>query len=121
MTCDVTVLINWGRDPLDVLYTSLQKSLLIHLYTPHHISNLSHLYLYMMPLFLVMKSLSFGATRRSFIVLPPLKYTCMPCFLHVFFETFTETFCVCYCYVIPSDGRLGLVWSILVFVFIAFG
>ena len=47
-------------------------------------STLSHLYLYMMPLFLVIWSLAFGANRRCLMVLPPLKYTCMPCFLHIF-------------------------------------
>ena len=38
-------------------------------------STLSHLYLYMAPLFLRMGSLSFGATRRLLMVLLPPKYT----------------------------------------------
>ena len=53
------------------------------MYSSSH-STLSHLYLYMMPLFLVIWSLSLGATRRSLMVLPPLKYNCMPCFLYIF-------------------------------------
>ena len=48
-------------------------------------STLSHLNLYMMPLFMVVGSLSLGATRRSLMVLPPLKYTCIPCFLQTVF------------------------------------
>ena len=47
-------------------------------------STMSHLYLYMTPLFLVMESLSFGAIRRLLVVLPPLKYTCILCLLHIF-------------------------------------
>ena len=49
-------------------------------------STLSHLNLYMMPLFFVIWSLSLGATSRSLVVLPPLKYTCILCFLHTFFK-----------------------------------
>ena len=47
-------------------------------------STLSHLYLQMTPLFLVMGSLSLGATRWLLMVLSPLKYTCTPCLLHIF-------------------------------------
>ena len=53
------------------------------IYSSSH-STLSHLYLYMIPLFWVMRSLSFGAIRRSLMVLPPLKKTWMPYFLQVF-------------------------------------
>ena len=44
-----------------------------------------HLYLYMTPLLLVIGSLSFGAIRRPLMVWSPLKCTCTPYFLHVFF------------------------------------
>ena len=45
-------------------------------------STLSHLYLYVTPLFLRIGSLSFGAIRRFLMVSAPLKCTCTPCFLH---------------------------------------
>ena len=54
------------------------------IYSPSH-SNLSHLNLYIMPLLLVMWSLSFGATSSSFRVLPLLRWACMPYFLPMFF------------------------------------
>ena len=46
-------------------------------------STLSHLYLYMTPLFLGIGSLSFGAMRRSLMVWPPLRCTSIPYFLQV--------------------------------------
>ena len=72
MTCDVTVVIDWGghlRCSLNLSPNVLADS---PIYSSLH-STLSHLYLYMMPLFLEMWSLSLGATRRSLMVLPPLK------------------------------------------------
>ena len=45
-------------------------------------STLSHLYLYVTPLFLRIGSLSFGAIRRFLMVSAPLKCTCTPCFLY---------------------------------------
>ena len=44
-----------------------------------------HLYLYMTPLLLVIGSLSYGTIRRLLMVCPPLKWTCTPNLLHVFF------------------------------------
>ena len=44
-------------------------------------STQSHLYLYMTPLFFRIGSLSFGAIR-FLMVIPPLKCTCTPCFMH---------------------------------------
>ena len=55
------------------------------MYSSSH-SNLSHLNLYIMSLFFVMWSLSFGATNSSFKVFPLLKYTCMPYFLQMFLK-----------------------------------
>ena len=42
---------------------------------------LPHLYLYIIPLFCQMVSLSLDLIRRFLIVLPPLKCICMPCLL----------------------------------------
>ena len=53
------------------------------MYSSSHPSSL-HLYLYMIPLLLVIGSLSLVAMSRSFMVWPPLKSTCMPCFWQVF-------------------------------------
>ena len=47
-------------------------------------STLSHLYLYMTPLFLRSGSLSLGAIRRSLMVWPPLRCTSIPYFLQMF-------------------------------------
>ena len=49
------------------------------IYSSSH-STLSHLYLYMTPLFFNRGSLSLGAIGRLLMVLPPLKYTCTPYF-----------------------------------------
>ena len=46
-------------------------------------STLPQLYLYITPLFLSMVSLSLGCTRRSLMVLPPLKYTSTPYLLQM--------------------------------------
>ena len=46
-------------------------------------STLSHLYLYMTPLFLKSGSLSSGAMRRSLMVWPPLRGTSIPYFLQI--------------------------------------
>ena len=46
----------------------------------------------MTPLFLRKGSLSLGATRRLLIVLPPLKNTGTPCFLHTFFRLSLKPF-----------------------------
>ena len=43
-----------------------------------------YLYTYITPLFFSMVSLSLGCTRRSLIVLPPLKYTSTPYLLQMF-------------------------------------
>ena len=34
------------------------------------------------------------------------------------YETFTEAFCVCYCYDVPSDGRLALLSGPFLFLFL---
>ena len=49
-------------------------------------STLPHLYLKITPLFCSMLSLSLECTRSSLIVLPPLKYISMPCFLQMFLQ-----------------------------------
>ena len=54
------------------------------IYASSH-SKLSHLNLCIMPLLLVMWSLSFGATSSSFKVLPLLQWTWMPYLLPMFF------------------------------------
>ena len=55
-------------------------------------STLPHLYLYITPLFLSMVSLSFGCTRRSLIVLPPLKYTSTLYLLQMFLKVSPKPF-----------------------------
>ena len=55
-------------------------------------STLPHLYLYITPLFLSMVSLSFGCTRRSLIVLPPLKYTSTLYLLQMFLQISPKPF-----------------------------
>ena len=52
------------------------------MYSSSH-STLSHLYLYMTPLFLRMGSLSFGVMRRFLVVSPPFRCTCTTYLLHV--------------------------------------
>ena len=54
------------------------------IYSSSHPCSL-HLYLYMTPLLLVRGALSLGAIRRLLMVYPPLKWTCTPNVLHVFF------------------------------------
>ena len=56
------------------------------MYSSSH-STLSHLYLYMTPLFLRIGSLSFGAIRRFLMVDPPFRCTCIP-YLCMFFWSF---------------------------------
>ena len=55
-------------------------------------STLPNLYLYITPLFLSMVSLSLGCTRRSLIVLPPLKYTSTPYLLQMFLQVSPKPF-----------------------------
>ena len=55
-------------------------------------STLPHLYLYVTPLFLGMVSLSLGCTRRSLIVLPPLKYNSTPYLLQMFLQVSPRPF-----------------------------
>ena len=55
-------------------------------------STLPHLYLYITPLFLSMVSLSLGCTRRSLMVLPPLKYTYTPYLLQMFLQVSPKPF-----------------------------
>ena len=50
---------------------------------------------YMDPLLLTMGSLSLGETSRFLMVLPPLKWVCMP-YLPLIFLILSETFCVRY-------------------------
>ena len=64
MTCVLGIVIDRGRDPRGPC--RLPYALLITL-------SLSHLYLYITPLFCVMLSLSIGATRRFLMVLSLLK------------------------------------------------
>ena len=55
-------------------------------------SALPHLYLYITPLFLSMVSLSLGCTRRSLIVLTPLKCTSIPYLLQMFLQVSPKPF-----------------------------
>ena len=55
-------------------------------------STLPHLYLYIPPLFLSMVSLSLGCTRRSLMVLPPLKYNSTPYLLQMFLQVSPRPF-----------------------------
>ena len=55
-------------------------------------STLPHLNLYITPLFLSMVSLSLGCTRRSLMVLPPLKYTSTPYLLQMFLQVSPRPF-----------------------------
>ena len=55
-------------------------------------STLPHLYLYITPLFLSMVSLSLGCTRRSLMMLPPLKYTSTPYLLQMFLQVSPRPF-----------------------------
>ena len=55
-------------------------------------STLPQLYLCITPLFLSMVSLSLGCTRRSLMVLPPLKYTSTPYLLHMFLQVSPRPF-----------------------------
>ena len=55
-------------------------------------STLPHLYLYITLLFLSMVSLSLGCTRRSLIVLPPLKYASTPYLLQMFLQVSPKPF-----------------------------
>ena len=67
------------------LYIFLQMFCL----TSHYIlpqSTLPHLYLFITPFFCQMVSVSLGFTRRSLIVLPPLKYICIPCLMQLFLQ-----------------------------------
>ena len=56
--------------------------------SPHPCS--LHWYLYMTPLLLLMGSFSLGTMRRLLMVCPPLKCTCTPYLLHVFFTLYAE-------------------------------
>ena len=55
-------------------------------------STLPQLYLYITPLFLSMVSLSLGCTRRSLMVLPPLKYYSTPYLLQMFLQVSPRPF-----------------------------
>ena len=81
MTRGVVVVIYWEGTFWCSLNLSANVLADSPIYTSSH-STLSHLYLYMTPLFLRIGSLSFGAMRRFLMVSPPLKCTCMPYFLH---------------------------------------
>ena len=56
------------------------------------------------PLPCTMVSLYLWDTRRSLMVLSSFKCTCISCLLHMFFQTFTDAFCVwhllCRCFVV---------------------
>ena len=83
------VVLEWSYIDDGFFWCSLNLSLNVLEESPTYSSSnstLSHLYLYMTPLFLRMGSLSFGATRRLLMVMPPLKYTCTSCLLHTFFR-----------------------------------
>ena len=68
----------WERDPSGALSSFLQKSWRNQ---------------YMAPLLLTIGSLSLGETMRILVVLPPLKWVCMPYLPQIFF---TETLCIRY-------------------------
>ena len=55
-------------------------------------SNLSNPYLYVIPNFYVMLSLSFGASRRLLMVLSPLKWTCIPILPQMFLKLSLKPF-----------------------------
>ena len=83
MTWGVTVVKYWWRG----FWCSLNLSAKVlpdsPMYSSPHPCSL-HWYLYMTPLLLLMESLSLGAMRRLLMVCPPLKCTCIPYLLHVF-------------------------------------
>ena len=71
------------------------------IYSYTHPSSL-HVNLYMTPLLMVIGSLSLGAMRRSFMVLPPLKCTCTPYFDKCFWTSHLALAdmvppCICFC------------------------
>ena len=92
-TLKLLIVVSW---PVMVLWSKIgegcfkcslnfhQRFWLIHLYTPHHTPPYHTYICKWCHFFGVMRSLSFGAIRRSLMVLPPLKNTWMPYFLQVF-------------------------------------
>ena len=84
--CDDHVMGDWAlRCSLYLLANVLPDS---SMYSSSQ-STLQHLYLYISPPFCQMVSLSLGLTRRSFMLLSPLKCIYMPCLLHIIFSAFT--------------------------------
>ena len=83
VTCDVAMVINWGRRPWGVPWMSHQKVLLNHQYTSHHMLPCHTCILSITPLFWIMVTLSLEANRRLY---HPLKYTCIRYFLHTFLK-----------------------------------
>ena len=91
MTSDGKMVIYWGgafRCSLNLSPKVLDDS---PVYSSSQ-SILLHFYLYMMPLFFVMGSLSLAVIRRLLMALPPLQYTFTPCFLHTFFMSSLSSF-----------------------------
>ena len=73
VTCNVGMVTDGGRVPLNMLLVLSQKVLAdFHMYSSLHF-NMSHLYLYFTPLFYVMLFLFLRVTRRFLMVLSPLK------------------------------------------------
>ena len=98
MTSDVVMVNNGGG----ALMCSLNLSPKVLSDSPVYSSSqstLPHLYLQITPLFCSVLSLSLECTRRSLMVLPPLKYISTPCFLQMFLQAFTHALYVWYYYV----------------------
>ena len=83
MTCDVVMVIIGDGALMCAL--NLSANVLPHspIYSSSQ-STMPHLNLQVTLLFCRMVSLSLGCTRRSLMVLPPLKYISSPCFLQMF-------------------------------------
>ena len=85
MTCDVTVIMNWGGGfqmffkPLSKCSSCLSYVLLIT-FQPITFESVDY------ATFFVMWSLSLGATKLSFMVFPLLKCICMPYLWHMFLK-----------------------------------
>ena len=99
--CGVCIVINWKgalRSSLSLSPLTLADTLM---YCSLH-STLLHLHLQIILLFYVMVSLSWGATRKYIMGLPPLKWTCIPSLLQMFLKFlltlwYRVLLCGCYC------------------------
>ena len=86
LTCDVGMVTDGGRSP--EISSCFSPKVLVDspMYSSSH-SNLSHLYLYINPLFSVMDViLVLGSTRKLLMVLHPLKWNWTPILLQMFLK-----------------------------------